>query len=285
MVCAMRMLLIGLGLISMSNSLVLNHANRHDPVTEENHHCSPVNALPAAKYVSPQEFIKDPAAYMVIGKKPLPPQLRGLFWLTNMSNGPALMSFGGPISSTPSDGCSSGKLDKHGKYCLREAGEGTFMSASKDNFLYAFARTCDKHLLYQFDSPTNPSNAEMSVGIGDCPRLRGVCEHLTNMDEAGVLSLDPEFMLDMSLIDCVEHKHHLYGNEYPNSFCWGRRNWQGKKEDRPDYLTYIMVQVVNEHGEKLEPAWSNFVLEQSNPLLTGFPPGLLVYHDVPRDRQ
>lgn len=272
--------------ISIGGALLLGSDERHDQVTRDNRNCSTSDALPVAKWVTPEEFIKDPSAYMVIGKKPLPAQLRGILWFTNWTNGPAMMSFGGPIASTPNDGCSSGRIGKDGRYCIRENGDGTFASASKSNLIYSYelARSCDKHLKYKFNSATNPTHADMAAVIGACPRNPDTCHKVLEKigDIGPALGLDPEFTgIDMTLIDCVDHKHHLSGKEYPNSFCWGRRNW-GPHKEGPDQLAYIMVQIVDEDGKPLEPAWSDFVAEQSNPLITGLPTGLIMYHDIPK---
>merc|ERR1719195_701918 len=76
---------------------------------------------------------------IIVGKAPLPKQLRGVFWVGNQSRSSALCSFGGPNNDKVLDGgntCSSGKIGKDNKYCIRVSGDRVWSVRSN---IFSFA--------------------------------------------------------------------------------------------------------------------------------------------------
>lgn len=207
----------------------------------------PVGKLQSA----PVSAFADPATNpMFIGKDPLPPQCRGIFWLTKQGGASALASFGGPTN----DGgdCSAGVIGADGKYVMRVSGDRSWAMATR----YKTATVAQTDLIYtfQFDSPTDPKRCHIY------PEFR-------NLGVA--LGADAEWALDfdMNLTDGVD--------DFKGSVVWSRPSWIYGKE----MGTYALVQVIDERGAVIEPAWSQFVAYQSSPD-AGDTPGTLHYRQI-----
>lgn len=169
---------------------------------------------------------------LIVGKAPLPPQLRGVFWLTEQENSSALMSFGGPNS----DGCgaSTGKLEIDGKYKIYCAGDRIWSVHEPDAWVgpHGFWTRCAGYYYnFKFDDSEDPQCAQI------WPTLENLCCYFV-----------PSC--------CLKFEMHLSTTEpeYPGSYVWKRVSYQcGKVLEE---AAYDLVQVIDENGKRIEPAFS-----------------------------
>lgn len=183
---------------------------------------------------------------MLIGKAPMPKALRGLFWLTNQgAAGSVLASFGGP--SNDGGGCSTGQLlDK--RYKIRCAGDRTWADAndSLGDDLY------DLMYHFVFDDAANPTRAAIY------PQFFRMVPALTSQD---ILDFEMEL---------------LPSEDFPKSVVWLRKSSLLGVEG--ESVRYQLVQILDEHGARIEPAFGKFVQEQENK--QGGEPGKLWYRQI-----
>lgn len=175
---------------------------------------------------------------MIIGKAPLPLSLRGVFWLTDQEDSSCLMSFGGPNG----DGgiCSSGSLDDDGSYKVRVLGDR----------VWSYGCECDEgpvELIYHFvfDDVEEPTHAD----IHPMGNRVGLKQDVNDCGQASPLA--------MMFMSNAQHSMDLLDDdsEFPNSVVWKRKSgtcWL------PLY-TYKLVQILDEDGQKIEPAFTKFV--------------------------
>jgi len=83
------------------------------------------------------------------------------------------------------------------------------------------------------------------------------------------LSANTEWLLDFEM-ELLEAGH----QDFPGSIAWRRPSKIGGVEVNE----YILVQVIDEHGDRIEPAWSKFVDYQN----AGHSPGAIFYREVAR---
>lgn len=190
---------------------------------------------------------------LLLGKDPLPANLQGLFWLTEQGTSSALVSFGGP--NNDGGGCSTGQLLGN-KYNVRVSGDRVWSFATGP--LIANLKLVDLlDLVYHFvfDDGANPTKCQIY------PESRSVG-----------ITLTAEWILDFEA-------HFLEGGDeaFPGSVVWNRPSYILNHEAKA--AEYVLVQVMDAEGQKIEPAWSKFV-EYQKSTEAGESPGKLWYHEV-----
>ena len=110
--------------------------------------------------------------------------------------------------------------------------------------------------------------AEAAEETADLTAGEGPAQHLSEL-LLTTLGADAEWALDfdMNLTDGVD--------DFKGSVVWSRPSWIYGKE----MGTYALVQVIDERGAVIEPAWSQFVAYQSSPD-AGDTPGTLHYRQI-----
>lgn len=193
----------------------------------------------------------------VLGKAPLPPQLRGLYWLSDQEWGSALVSFG---QSRDGGLVSTGMLTSDGKYRIRNAGDRTWSYATEKPL--SSGKRSDFTYEFDFNSAENPTSCRIYAlisGLG----LEGV-------------SIMPSWLMGFEM-HLMQDGH----TEYPGSVVWRRDSYWLPTTENKELVSarYYVVQVINEAGDKLEPAWSKFVEYQNDPK-NGSDPGVLHYAEI-----
>jgi len=192
---------------------------------------------------------------LILGTGPgLPTQLQGLFWLTKQGKSSALCSFGGP--SKDGGNCSTGQLTTEA-YKIRVSGDRVWSFAQNDFAAIKAAKKLDLVYHFHFDDVTNPTH----------------CQIYPEARNAGVL-LTAEWLLNFEM--------HLLEDgdpEYPNSVVWRRPSAvfgiEIKKKE------YLLVQVMDGTGTRIEPAWSKFVEYENSEKMSGTSPGRIWYYEAP----
>lgn len=181
-------------------------------------------------------------SYMTIGKAPLPPQLRGIFWLTDQGDQSALMSFGGP-SGHPE--YNTGSIDEDGSLIIKLNGFRNWTFADADSFKKYRPKDITYH--FEFDNAEDPTFAQIELEIAGC----GLTVNKNCLN----------FNMELSSGD----------DEYPDSVVWDRNSylccW-------PCAYKYKVVQVIDEHGKKIQSAWDAFVEYEER---YASPPGTLTF--------
>eukprot|EP00930_Biecheleria_cincta_P065391 TRINITY_DN51165_c0_g1_i1.p1 TRINITY_DN51165_c0_g1~~TRINITY_DN51165_c0_g1_i1.p1 ORF type:complete len:333 (-),score=40.58 TRINITY_DN51165_c0_g1_i1:176-1174(-) len=190
---------------------------------------------------------------------PLPAALRGVFWLTKQGESSALMTF---ASNDNADGawCSYGKLILN-KYRVRVTGDSTWAFATNDSSGIESAAGLDLVYDFNFDSAISPQHASISPVIAE-------------LGFAGTTLSKQTWLLSFEMEKLDAREASAIG--FPGSIVWSRRSYVAGIETKSKQ--YYLVQVVNEHGERVEPAWSQYVANQTDIAITGKYPGRLFYH-------
>lgn len=168
---------------------------------------------------------------MRIGTAPLPPQARGVFWLRDQGDSSSLMSF---AQSNDGNGVSPGSIPSNGEYKIRVCGDRTW-SFADESFNWEASQVMDLIYTFKFDSSSDPKYARVVAGGGRAASI--VWKAVTLAIEFG--------------LELVEEEH----PRYKSSVVW----------DRPSRIagyelsSYQAVQVMDEDGNKLEPAFSDWV--------------------------
>lgn len=188
---------------------------------------------------------------MRIGTDPLPKQARGVFWLRDQGDSSSLMSF---AQSNDGDGVSPGTIPANGEYKIRVTGDRTW-SFADESFNWEASQVMDLIYTFKFDSATDPKYARVVAGGGSVTSV--VWKAVTLAIEFG--------------LELVEEEH----PRYKSSVVW----------DRPSRIagyelsSYQAVQVMDEHGNKLEPAYSDWVAYNLGEE-TGESPGTIYYFEA-----
>mmetsp|Transcript_108923 Transcript_108923/g.347747 ORF Transcript_108923/g.347747 Transcript_108923/m.347747 type:complete len:377 (-) Transcript_108923:268-1398(-) len=179
------------------------------------------------------------------GTAPLPMALRGVFWLTDQQDSSAMMTFGGP--SNDGGGCSTGQLlDDRCK--MRCAGDRSWAEASQAPFFKV-----DLIYHFVFDDASNPTKGQIYPEWAAVSSLAMSIEHLMDFE--------------MELIS---------DEAYPGSVVW-RRDTAFAGMDA-NSLDYKCVQIIDESGQRIQPAFSKFVEYQESSERTE--PGVLYYREI-----
>jgi len=189
-----------------------------------------------------------------IGKAPLPKQLRGIYWLSDQKDSSALMSF---AQSNDGGGYSSGqiteKADGTGSYMVRVGGDKVWSFADRAGG-FKLANLLDLVYHFEFDNATNPTKAQIFPAADNLMSLKVTATQL----------------LDFRMT--LEH-----GGEFPNSVWWGRDSFAVGQEMKDK--AYKLIQIVDENGTKLSPAWDEFLGYCAHPV-TGATPDHLHYREA-----
>jgi len=166
-----------------------------------------------------------------IGTDPLPPQARGVFWLRDQGDSSSLMSF---AKSNDGQGVSPGAIPENGEYKIRVTGDRTW-SFADESFNWEASQVMDLIYTFRFDSATNPTYARVVAGGGSVASV--VWKAVTLAIEFG--------------LELLETPHPRYNT----SVVWDRPSRFAGVE----ISSYQAVQIMDEKGEKLEPAFSDWV--------------------------
>lgn len=185
-----------------------------------------------------------------VATAPLPAVMRGIFWLTEQGRSSALASFAGPTKD--GGGCSTGQLD-NGKYKVRVGGDRVWAFADDKFTSWKFVEGADLIYNFVFDDGEKPTRVQ-------------IYPEVKKLD----ITLTAEWILDFEGT-LLEGGH----EEYPGSVVWKRPSHLFGKQVNE----YALVQVINEHGERIEPAWTKFAQFQASDE-TGSEPGKIFYHEI-----
>jgi len=191
------------------------------------------------------------AVPMRVAVAPMPAALRGIFWLTEQGQGSALVSMAGPTHD--GGGCNTGHLVKN-FYSVRVSGDRVWANPhNREDPFSDFTRYGDLVYHFAFDDAQNPKKCQIY------PEMR-------RLDLVWVA----EWILDF------EMELEEGGDEaYPGSVVWRRPNYSfGNK-----VYEYALVQVIDENGDRIQPAWDKFV-EYQKSHLAGDTPGKVFYRQI-----
>lgn len=190
-----------------------------------------------------------------IGTAPLPPQLRGVFWLSEQGDSSALASF---ARSNDGAGLSKGELDSNPSdgfnYKIRVGGDKVWSFHDRATS-WSLVEVLDLVYKFAFDSSSNPTKAQI-IPSG---------ENLNGFD------LNAPWLLDFQM------KLYPMGNHstYKNSWVWGRPSavlgFEGGY--------YDFIQVLDETGAPIEPAYSDWQ-RYCRSAETGSTPGQMFYREA-----
>jgi len=190
-----------------------------------------------------------------IGTAPLPPQMRGVFWLAEQGDSSALMSF---AQSNDGAGLSQGALAKEPEdsfnYKIRVGGDKVWSFHDRATS-WGLVEALDLIYSFRMNDAINPTQATI------IPTGKNVG-----------LTLDASWLLDFQMTLFPMGNHSVY----KSSWVWGRPSsilgFQGGY--------YDLVQVIDEKGDKLEPAFSDWVKYCEDGSQTGETPGTLWYREA-----
>jgi hypothetical protein len=186
---------------------------------------------------------------MRIGKSPLPPQLRGVYWLSDQGDSSSLVSF---AQSNDGKGLSPGEMPENKGYKVRVIGDRTWSFADK-SFNWEASQIMD--IIYEFDFNDDVTEARVWAGGGNKPSI--IWTGVTYAINFGMkLRTKP---------------HPLYNN----SVVWDRPSSFFGNE----LSSYEVIQVMDENGDKLEPAFSDWVAYNQKKD-TGNTPGIIYYFEA-----
>lgn len=180
----------------------------------------------------------DGAGPMLVGGTSLPESLRGVFWLSKQGNMSSLMSFGGPNG----DGgwTSVGRLVGL-RYRIRVLGDRVWSFAGLESAGKKIVDLGD--LIYEFTF-----NDAKAPTFG---QIHATFNNLLGLHVGKRLEWLGDF--EMTLLD--SHK------DYPGSKVWERRSYVFGQES--ESKRYELIQVVDEDGKRIQPAWKAFVTAQT----------------------
>jgi len=190
-----------------------------------------------------------------VATAPLPASLRGVFWLAEQGDSSALMSF---AKSNDGKGLSQGELDPNAndgyQYKIRVGGDRVWSFHDKATS-WGLAEVIDLVYKFQFDDAANPTHAQI-IPSG---------ENLNGFD------LNAPWLLDFRMTLMPKGSHDVYSN----STVWGRPS----KVLGIEGGYYDLIQVMDEHGQPLEPAFSDW-RAYCKSAETGGTPGSIHYREA-----
>jgi hypothetical protein len=187
-----------------------------------------------------------------------PAALRGVFWLSGQKDSSALTTFA-PNDQADCSWCSYGKLILN-RYLVRVMGDRVWAFATADSAGYDLANGLSLVYDFSFDSATNPTFATIYPIV-------------TELGNFGARLSTQTWLLnfDMSLLSSEESEALGFGS----SVVWVRKSYAFGVEITSS--RYYLVQVVDEKGQRIEPAWSKFFEYQTSDE-AGSQPGEIFYH-------
>lgn len=193
---------------------------------------------------------------MRIAGKNFPEALRGVFWLAEQGDSSALMSF---AESNDGAGLSQGKLDPEPSdgyhYKIRVGGDRVWSFHDKASS-WGLVEVLDLVYKFVFDDPAKPTVGQI-IPSG---------ENLNGFDLTATWLLN----FKMTLLPKGTHQ------KYKNSTVWGRPSAVLGIEGG----YYDLIQVMDETGYKLEPAYSDWVEYCQDGTQTGKTPGEIHYREA-----
>jgi hypothetical protein len=205
---------------------------------------------------------------MLIGKAPMPKNLRGLFWLHAQGDSSCLASMGGP--SNDGGEFSTGQMSKD--YWIRVSGDRSWAFADKDSPTLKSAAKFDVAYDFQWDSVEDPTFAQIYI----------------KFLKLG-FTIESEWLMDYEMYLVPEGLE-----EYPGSVVWRRRSkfingllnwaagWDDTHKTKPGEsggANYYLVQVIDENGERIQPAFDKFAEAMNRPE-HGAEPGTFWYREI-----
>jgi len=188
---------------------------------------------------------------MRIGGATLPEQLRGVFWLSDQGDSSSLVSF---ARSNDGNGVSPGSIPQDGVYRVRVQGDRTWSFADQ-SFNWEASGIMDIIYSFNFDDATNPTSAVVYGGGGNWPSI--IWKGVTYAVEFG-----------MELLQTPHPR-------YTTSVVWDRPSRFAGYE----ISSYTVIQVMDEHGNALEPAFSDWVAYNQQ-AATGDTPDQIFYFEA-----
>lgn len=190
-----------------------------------------------------------------IGTAPLPETLRGVFWLAEQGDSSALMSF---AKSNDGNGLSQGALNPDSsdgyQYKIRVGGDKVWSFHDKASS-WGLVEILDLVYKFRFDSASEPTEAQI-IPSG---------ENLNGFD------LNAPSVLDFRMTLLPKGTHSMY----TNSTVWGRPSRVFGIEGG----YYDLIQVMDENGYPLQPAYSDWQAYCKSSE-TGGTPGELHYREA-----
>lgn len=190
----------------------------------------------------------------------LPKSIQGLFWLTEQGDSSALMTF---ATSNDGAGLSTLNMDEEYQMSIRVGGDRTW-SFNDQATSYELVEAIDLIYKFRFEDAAGarPTSAEEAVAAQIIPSA-------ANLND---LSLTATSLLNFRAELAPEGSH----TRYRDSVVWGRPSSVFGFEGG----YYDLVQVVDGNGQRIEPAYSDFVRYCGNEDETGSSPGRMHYHEA-----
>ena len=187
------------------------------------------------------------AGPLVVGTAPLPPTLRGVFWLQNQGDSSSIMSFG---KTNDGGGVGTGALTEGNPYLVRCGGDRAWAFSDKGRS-YTLVNAVDLCYKFFFDDLENPRRCQIfpHAPVG--------------------LTLDWTWLLDFDM-------HVVQSRDYPSSVVW-RRVTHALGREVPSEQ-YDLVQILDENGNRLQPAFFEFTAVMKT-RYCGTTPGVIHYRD------
>lgn len=189
-----------------------------------------------------------------IGGSSLPQNLQGVFWLMDQGDSSSIVSF---AASNDGAGISTGVLSPNGDYKIRVGGDRTWSFHDRTNN-YNLARAIDLVYKFSFDSPTEPTRAQIHP------------QALNFWD----ITLSAEWLLDFTADLYPAGTHELY----KESVVWRRSSSVigiGVEQGN-----YDLVQVMDVNGEPIQPAYADWVKYCESAETGADNSGTIFYHEA-----
>jgi len=203
-------------------------------------------------------FAKGSSTPMRIGTAPLPSQLRGVFWLKDQGDSSSLVSF---AKSNDGDGVSPGVMPSDGVYKVRVRGDRTWSFADQ-SFNWEASGWMDLIYSFNFNDASNPTEAVVYGGGGNA--LSIVWKGVTYAIEFGM-----ELQTKAQVLAGPNKR-------YNTSVVWERPS----RFLGTTLASYTVVQVMDENGNKIEPAFSEWVAYNQHPTDTGNTPDTIFWFEA-----
>jgi len=205
-----------------------------------------------------------------IGTSPLPEALRGIFWLTDQKQSSAIATFAG-LMGEPKDcqWCSTGDLTLNGlrlmpvgdcHWAFATLGEGReILGATVSG--YGLGKSLKVVYDFSFDDDKNPTFGHIRPIVNVAGGVIGnILADQTWIADFNMTLLTPE---------------EVATTDFPGSNIWRRRT--SALIGSVDLFPYDLTQIVDESGNRIQPAWDAFVRYQQSDV-AGTSPGILHYH-------
>lgn len=211
-----------------------------------------------------------------VGTSPLPEALRGIFWLTKQNASSAIATFAGLGTTTDSKDCqwcSRGEMTLNGlrlmpvgdcHWAFATLGEGREIVSGVTLSGYGLGKDLKVVYDFAFDDGENPTFGHIR------PIVNAIGTYLGN------LLADQTWIAEMNMT-LLTPDEVAATTDYPGSKIWRRRT--SAQNGSVDLFPYDLTQIVDEDGNRIQPAWDAFVQYQQSEV-AGTSPGILHYHGL-----